>query len=995
MTYDFMAHEREPGGWGVDAAPETSSDMAHAQNLATPPVSTPLAGAVDQEVMAQVAASPAVIDLASLNGVTGFHIGGIVSSGYAGRAAAIIGDVNGDGYADFVVAAANAAVNGKISSGENYVVFGHGGTFAPNVDLSTLNGSNGFRIEGGAGTQLGTTVAGVGDMNGDGLDDLVVTAVSTSGAGAGPAYVIFGRSNGYTPAFDLAGIDGHTGFAVNGPTGGSWAEASASAADINHDGFSDLILGARYDVVGNDANGSTYVVFGHAGGFAASFATSTLNGTNGFRMGGVTYFQNLGSSVSSAGDINGDGIEDMVTVGQGKAYIVFGHSGSFGASYSLADLNGSNGFVLVTDDTSGATKVSSIGDINGDGFEDLLIGARNTSVGGQAAGAAYILFGHAGAFSATVSAGTLNGTDGFRIDGLAAFDSLGDSIAPAGDFNGDGLPDFIIGTRFADPNGLQNAGSSYVIYGRAGGYVPTLDLVALDGTNGFRIDGVLAQGQSATILAGGGDINGDGYDDIIVTVPNEANGNLTNAGGVYVIFGHVTPPNTDIIGTASGDVLVGHDGNDRIDGLGGADSMYGGLGDDTYHADRPDDLVFENANQGSDTVIASAGYYLYANIENLTLAAGAGDIFGVGNELANVITGNEGSNLLIAGAGADVVHGGAGVDSLFGQDGNDQLYGDAGIDYIVGGNGDDMLDGGSDADALYGEAGNDVLWGGTDFQTDILIGGDGNDVLHGDSGLGDYDRMDGGAGDDSYYVDTGDDLTFEAANGGTDTVYANVAGTNNGVYLYANVENLVLLGTTSFGVGNELANHLTGNAVGNYLLGGAGNDVINGKGGNDVLFGQAGADTFIFEHGTGGDVIGDFEVGTDKIDLSAMGFSDYQTVVNSMHENGGTTAIDLGNGDLVVLNGVTIAQLHASDFILAGNANVAPAAPTAAVDDDAGYQAAIDALSTLHDAAAAAPADAHAAIAHAWLLHGSDAGMVPIAFVEAPAPTDNGVTAIG
>ena len=114
-------------------------------------------------------------------------------------------------------------------------------------------------------------------------------------------------------------------------------------------------------------------------------------------------------------------------------------------------------------------------------------------------------------------------------------------------------------------------------------------------------------------------------------------------------------------------------------------------------------------------------------------------------------------------------------------------------------------------------------------------------------------------------------------------------------------------------------NHLTGNDVANYLLGGAGNDVLNGKGGNDVLFGESGADTFVLEHGTGGDVIGDFTAGTDKIDLTAFGFADYQTVINSMHEVNGTTAIDLGGGDFIVLNGVAEASLHAGDFIL-GNA---------------------------------------------------------------------------
>ncbi len=197
-----------------------------------------------------------------------------------------------------------------------------------------------------------------------------------------------------------------------------------------------------------------------------------------------------------------------------------------------------------------------------------------------------------------------------------------------------------------------------------------------------------------------------------------------------------------------------------------------------------------------------------------------------------------------------------------------------------------------------------------------MVGGNGDDVLRGDSGLGDFDYLYGNAGNDSFYVDTPDDLVFEQASEGIDTVYASIKGA--GYYLYSNIENLVLLGNTPFGVGNDFANRLTGNSVGNFLLGGGGNDNLNGKAGNDVLFGEAGADTFVFERHTGGDVIGDFLAGTDKIDLSAFRFASYQLVVNSMHEVNGNTAIDLGGSDFIVLNGVPIGALQSGDFILAG-----------------------------------------------------------------------------
>ncbi|MFL9840415.1 M10 family metallopeptidase C-terminal domain-containing protein [Sphingomonas sp. ST-64] len=438
---------------------------------------------------------------------------------------------------------------------------------------------------------------------------------------------------------------------------------------------------------------------------------------------------------------------------------------------------------------------------------------------------------------------------------------------------------------------------------------------------------------SYTIIDNGGidTLNYSGFSaDQLINLNQEAFSNIGGrVGNVVIARGTVIENAT---GGSGADTIVGNAANNVLNGGAGADRLYGGQGDDQFYVDVQSDVVFEFAGQGTDTVFAGASYYLYANIENLTLT-GDGNLFGVGNDLANTILGNVGSNLLIGGAGNDVIRGSDGVDSLFGESGADQLFGDAGIDYLVGGIGNDTLDGGADADSLYGEDGDDVLIGGTSFHTDILVGGAGNDTLRGNSGLGDYDLMDGGAGNDSYYVDTPDDLTFEAANGGVDTVYATINGA--GYYLYANVENLVLGGNTPFGVGNDLANRITGSAASNWLLGGAGNDVLNGAGGNDVLFGEAGADIFVFQAGTGGDVIGDFVAGTDRIDLSAFGLT-WQTVANSMHENGGTTAIDLGNGDYIVLNGVARSALDQDDFILSGGSAADPMddlSATAGTDD--------------------------------------------------------------
>jgi Ca2+-binding RTX toxin-like protein len=377
-----------------------------------------------------------------------------------------------------------------------------------------------------------------------------------------------------------------------------------------------------------------------------------------------------------------------------------------------------------------------------------------------------------------------------------------------------------------------------------------------------------------------------------------------------------------LTGNAGSNWLQGHAGNDTLDGSTGADWLVGGSGDDTYQVDTQSDLVFESLDGGTDTILSTVSFYLYAHVEGLVLQGGSANLFGSGNDRDNTLTGNDGSNLLLGWDGNDTIAGNAGNDVLYGVEGADSLLGGAGVDNLIGGNGNDTLDGGSDPDALYGEGNDDLMYGGTGFFTDILTGGAGNDTLDGSasvaSGLtrnqGDYDLMNGGAGNDTYYVDTPSDLTFEALNDGTDTVIADISGA--GYYLYANVENLTLVGNTPFGVGNELANTLTGSALTNWLLGGAGNDTINGGGGNDVLFGEGGADTFVFRRGTGGDLIGDFTPGTDRIDIAGIGYTSFAQVQARMVQNGGSTAIDLGAGDFVVLVGVAQASMGSADFLL-------------------------------------------------------------------------------
>jgi Ca2+-binding RTX toxin-like protein len=342
----------------------------------------------------------------------------------------------------------------------------------------------------------------------------------------------------------------------------------------------------------------------------------------------------------------------------------------------------------------------------------------------------------------------------------------------------------------------------------------------------------------------------------------------------------------------------------------GADRLIGGSGDDTFLTDVQGDLCFESPGEGTDTVICSASFYLYANIENLTLTGSA--LFGVGNELDNTLTGNDQENLLIGWDGNDTLSGGAARDALFGVNGNDVLRGDAGIDYIVAGSGNDTIYGGADADEVYGQEGNDLIYGGDDFATDILVAGEGNDTIDGGPA---WDLMYGGTGDDTFYVSQQVDWVFEQPGEGTDSV---IADSPNGYYLFANVENLTLVGTTPFGVGNELANLIIGNASANTLLAGAGNDTLDGGAGTDILWGQDGADTFRISKATGIDIIADFQLGTDKLDLSAWGLTSLAQVQAKMRQVGSDLAIDLDPDNIVILIGVNGGQVTAIDLTSGG-----------------------------------------------------------------------------
>ena len=220
-----------------------------------------------------------------------------------------------------------------------------------------------------------------------------------------------------------------------------------------------------------------------AAGFPAAVELSNLNGSNGFAVRGKAADDYSGFSVSAAGDINGDGLGDLIVgapyadpngVYSGESYVLFGASAGFPAAVQLSELNGSNGFAVrgkAAGDSSGFS-VSAAGDINGDGLDDLIIiGAPYADPNGVYSGESYVLFGTTVGFPAAVQLSDLNGSNGFAIRGKAAGDSSGFSVSAAGDINGDGLDDLVIGAPFSDLNGVYS-GESYVLFGSTAGFPP-------------------------------------------------------------------------------------------------------------------------------------------------------------------------------------------------------------------------------------------------------------------------------------------------------------------------------------------------------------------------------------------------------------------------------------------------------------------------------------------------------------------------------------------
>ncbi|MEM9386481.1 MAG: hypothetical protein AAGA68_15600 [Pseudomonadota bacterium] len=407
--------------------------------------------------------------LALLDGRNGFAMRSTSSGADLGEALAMLGDFNGDGLDDFAVTASGQ----DSSNGRVYVVFGRAQGFPSVLDLSALDGSDGFVFlppAGSLGARLGRAVAAAGDFNGDGLADIVMTAraVPSQGGGAhGEAFLVFGSDQGSTPTFALDTLDGRNGVRLRGAQGGFGSGAQVSGgADLNNDGFDDIIVSANLG--GAARTQAAHVVYGTDRALPRRIVLATLQPPTGFVFtdcvdGPLPCDPSTGNAVGS-GDFNGDGIADAIIADslQGEAFVLYGPLPDAQSPFNAADIDGQNGFVLITPDPTQGNTISA-GDINGDGIEDIAVstpGATGIEEFEIGAGRIYVLYGRSEGFPRIVPTTALNGRNGFTLVG-EDISSAGQGLGAAGDVNGDGVTDLIVGAPFV---GIE--GEAYIVFGR-------------------------------------------------------------------------------------------------------------------------------------------------------------------------------------------------------------------------------------------------------------------------------------------------------------------------------------------------------------------------------------------------------------------------------------------------------------------------------------------------------------------------------------------------
>ena len=420
--------------------------------------------------------------------------------GGLGYSVAIVGDVNGDGYDDYMA----TDMNNDTWKGNAYLFWGRNASFP--TDASKANVT--FHSEGG----LVEYVYRLGDVNGDGFDDFMIGSPDQDGPlwDSGAAYIFFGAAGGWGKYLNVTAAPA----IIRGKALGDIVGVSAAGVgDANGDGRDDFVLGCY----GKDSWGVTYLYLGRP--FGSPRWNKTMNLTDADASFHGKDAKSYSGYSLAGGDVNGDGLDDIIIgtpgsdfppdnyITPGYTYVVFGRTSGWAKGVDLS--TGANASLMGEhyDDSAGWT-VAVPGDVNGDGFEDILIGTGVNDEAGANAGKAYLYLGRSSGWAMSTN---LSGADA-SWRGEAAGDTAGIPLSPAGDVNGDSLADFMIGAQHNSDQALTGQGQVYLFLGKKVGWAKNQNINTA--TSSWL--GVANNGWAPSSLAGKGDINGDALDDLLI-----------------------------------------------------------------------------------------------------------------------------------------------------------------------------------------------------------------------------------------------------------------------------------------------------------------------------------------------------------------------------------------------------------------------------------------------------------------------------------------------
>jgi hypothetical protein len=384
------------------------------------------------------------------------------------------------------------------------------------------------------------------DVNGDGYDDMLISAIkgNSGGNNSGQVYLFFGGPHGWPK--DTSASKANASIQVN--VTNEWlGRALASAGDVNKDGLGDMIIGDRNS---NSLNGGAYLFLGRRSGWRLNMSQTDADAT-------FIGPQNsaLGSAVDGVGDVNGDGYDDLligadmhtINMGaQGVTYLVLGKSSGWAQDTPIENIAAGSFIGEAGFDESGST-LSRAGDVNGDGYDDFLIGAEWNSKIAHFSGQAYLIFGKASGWQAHVSLSKANASFTGELPDAWA----GSGIDGGGDVNGDGYDDLLIGAC-QDSDAVSQGGQVYLILGKPSGWQTYTNLSQSNAS--FR-GGLIEQiGRNMAIR---GDLNGDGLDDVVLGMPLFQNGIQQFSGKTFVFPGKAAGWTMDTSVHSSANSLVG------------------------------------------------------------------------------------------------------------------------------------------------------------------------------------------------------------------------------------------------------------------------------------------------------------------------------------------------------------------------------------------------------------------------------------------------------